>query len=91
MLRPLFLVLLLFNAVLLAWQFNLLAPLGLPALPPVGEPERLQQQVQPERLQVRPLPASAAAQALEATASSASDNAASPDTAGQARSTASAP
>lgn len=57
MLRTLFFVLLALNAVLLAWNFNLLAPLGLPALAPVGEPERLQQQVQPERLQVQPLPA----------------------------------
>ena len=90
MLRTLFLVLLLFNAVLLAWNVNLLAPLGLPALPPVGEPERLLQQVQPERLLVRPLPGSGAAEAAEATASAAADPAATPQ-AGQARLPASAP
>jgi hypothetical protein len=61
MLRTLFLVLLVLNAVLLAWNFNLLAPLGLPALAPAGEPGRLQQQVHPERLQVQPLPEDAQA------------------------------
>lgn len=90
MLRTLFLVLLLFNAVLLAWNVNLLAPLGLPALTPAGEPERLQQQVQAERLQVRPLPASGAAEAAETTASAAADPAATPQ-APQASAPASAP
>ena len=61
MLRTLFLVLLLLNAVLLAWNSDLLAPLGLPALAPAGEPGRLQQQVHPERLQVQPLPVDAQA------------------------------
>ena len=60
MLRTLFFVLLALNAVLLAWNFNLLAPLGLTALPAPGASGRLQQQVHPERLQVQPLPPEAA-------------------------------
>ena len=60
MLRTLFFVLLALNAVLLAWNYNLLAPLGLTALPAPGASGRLQQQVHPERLQVQPLPPEAA-------------------------------
>lgn len=95
MLRTLFFVLLALNAVLLAWNFNLLAPLGLPALAPAGEPERLQQQIQPERLQVQPLPAQASDQAPAVSAappasvSPPSDGP--PDPAAPVRATASAP
>jgi len=58
MLRALFFILLLFNAVLLAWNLNLLAPLGLPATPAVDPAQR--QQLNPETLQVLPVPAAPA-------------------------------
>jgi hypothetical protein len=57
MLRVLFVFLLLLNTLVLAWNFNLLAPVGLPANHG-REPERLDQQIRPELLQVRPLGAS---------------------------------
>ncbi len=91
MLRTLFFVLLALNAVLLAWNFNLLAPLGLPALTPAGEPERLQQQVQPERLQVQPLPAQAPAVLAAPPASVSPPSDGPPDPAAPVRAAASAP
>lgn len=64
MLRVLFVILLLLNLLVLAWNLDLLAPAGLPA-DHGREPERLHQQVRPELLQVMPLgvPARNASQA----------------------------
>ena len=55
MLRALFVLLLLLNALLLAWNLNLLAPWGWPSTQ-AADPAQLQQ-VRPEALQVVPAPA----------------------------------
>lgn len=55
MLRALFFILLLVNALLLAWNLNVLAPLGWPSTQAVDPAQS--QQVRPEALQVLPAPA----------------------------------
>ena len=66
MLRALFVLLLLLNALLLAWNLNLLAPLGWPSTR-AADPSP-PQQVRPETLQILPaasVPAPAAASASQ--------------------------